>query len=78
MAEPKKLLTSARSGNRRSHLAAKAKTLTICPKCQSRIISHQVCPKCGFYNGNDVLELEKKEQEKAEKRKNAEEDDSKK
>lgn len=73
MAEPKKRLTSARSGARRSHLAKKAKMLTNCPKCQSAIPTHQVCPKCGFYNGQDVLELERKEKEKAEKRKAEEE-----
>ena len=72
MAEPKKRLTSARSGNRRSHLAAKAKSLAICPKCKLPVKSHQVCKKCGFYNGQDVLELERKENEKAERRKKTE------
>jgi len=74
MAEPKKRLTSARSGARRSHLAKKAKKLTNCTKCQAVIPSHQVCPKCGFYNGQDVLELERKEKEKAERRKVEEKD----
>lgn len=73
MAEPKKRLTSARSGNRRSHLAIKSKQLTQCPKCKASIPSHQVCPKCGFYNGKDVLELEKKEQVKVARRKAEEE-----
>ena len=69
MAEPKKRLTSARSGARRSHLAKKAKKLTNCPKCQAIIPAHQVCNECGFYNGQDVLELERKEKEKAQRRK---------
>ncbi|AKM82754.1 TPA: 50S ribosomal protein L32 [Candidatus Berkelbacteria bacterium] len=73
MAEPKKRLTSARSGARRSHLAHKAKKLTECPKCKAVVPSHQVCSKCGFYNGNDVMELEKKEQAKAARRKEEEE-----
>ena len=72
MAEPKKRATSTRSGNRRSHLAAKAKSLSKCPKCQSPVLSHQVCRKCGFYNGKDILELERKEQEKIARRKEAE------
>ena len=69
MAEPKKRLTSARSGARRSHLAKKAKGLISCPKCKATIPAHQVCAKCGFYNGQDVLELERKEKEKAQRRK---------
>lgn len=69
MAEPKKRLTSARSGARRSHLAKIAQKLTHCPKCQAVIPAHQVCAKCGFYKGQDVMELERKEAQKAEKRK---------
>lgn len=77
MAEPKKRLTSARSGARRSHLARKAKKLTLCPQCKATIPAHQVCPKCGFYNGKDVLELERKEKEKTERRKEKEEETKK-
>ena len=69
MAEPKKRATSTRSGNRRSHLAKKALKLTQCKKCKETIPSHRVCPKCGYYKGQDVLELERKENEKKERRK---------
>lgn len=72
MAEPKKRITSTRSGNRRSHLAVKPKPLSKCPKCHTAIISHRVCPECGFYKGEDVLELAKKEREKNERRKERE------
>jgi len=69
MAEPKKRLTSHRSGNRRSHLALKTVTLSNCPKCKMKIKPHFVCANCGYYNGTDVLTLEKKEREKAERKK---------
>lgn len=69
MAEPKKRLTSHRSGNRRSHLALKPKSLAICSQCKKPLIPHRVCANCGFYNGQDVLELEKKAKEKEERRK---------
>lgn len=69
MAEPKKRATNTRSGNRRSHLAKKAVILTECRKCKASIPSHIVCPKCGFYKNEDVLELERKENEKKERRK---------
>jgi len=77
MAEPKKRLTSTRSGNRRSHLAKKAKTLTNCQKCQSPALAHRVCAECGYYKGDDVLQLERKEQEKKERQKAEEEKEKK-
>jgi len=64
MAEPKKRLTSTRSGNRRSHLALKAAKLGKCPKCKEPIPSHQVCQICGTYKGEVVIELEKKNKKK--------------
>jgi len=73
MAEPKKRATSHRSGNRRSHLAAKNKSLAICPQCKSAIQAHRVCANCGFYNNEDILKLAEKEKAKAERRKAAEE-----
>ncbi len=72
MAEPKKRHSSTRSGNRRSHLAVKAQSLATCPQCKKPVLSHHVCANCGFYNGKDVLELEKKQAEKEARRKEAE------
>ena len=57
MAEPKKRLTSTRSGNRQSKDALKATTLISCPHCKSRIVPHRVCKICGFYKGEKVLKL---------------------
>jgi len=69
MAEPKKRLTSTRSGNRRSHLAAKAIALAVCNQCKQAVPSHRVCPNCGFYNGEDVLKLDEKARLKEERNK---------
>jgi large subunit ribosomal protein L32 len=69
MAEPKKRLTSARSGKRRSHLALKERGMSICPRCKSKISPHRVCHVCGFYKGKDILKLQAKEKAKEEKRK---------
>lgn len=57
MAMPKKRMTSTRSGNRRSHLAKKAKQLGKCPKCKSAILSHRVCPVCGTYKGREIIKV---------------------
>lgn len=69
MAEPKKRLTSARSGNRRSHLYQRKILLADCPKCHESVISHRACPNCGFYRQNDILKLAQKAKIKEEKRK---------
>jgi len=60
MAEPKKRLTSTRSGNRRSHLALKKLSLSTCTKCKEVVYPHRVCKKCGYYNGKKVINLDKK------------------
>lgn len=76
MAEPKKRLTSTRSGNRRSHLAPEKKSLAACSHCKSPVTPHQVCKVCGFYKGNDVLKLEEKAKAKEERRKTKEKEEA--
>lgn len=73
MAEPKKRLTKARSGARRSHLFSKKIFLSHCPKCKEIVPAHQVCQNCGFYKNTDVLHLEEKAKIKEERRKLVEE-----
>ena len=72
MAEPKKRHTSTRSGNRRSHLEVKTQSLAVCTQCKKPVIPHRICGNCGFYKGQDILELEKKQKEKDERRKERE------
>jgi len=69
MAEPKKRLTSTRSGKRRSQIFLKSRNLSICPKCKSPALPHRVCRNCGFYQGNDILKLAEKLRAKEERRK---------
>ncbi|PIP21659.1 MAG: 50S ribosomal protein L32 [Candidatus Nealsonbacteria bacterium CG23_combo_of_CG06-09_8_20_14_all_40_13] len=57
MAEPKKRLTKSRSGNRRSHIAKKPNQLATCQKCKSKILPHHVCPVCGTYKGEKIIEV---------------------
>ncbi|HBX25512.1 MAG TPA: 50S ribosomal protein L32, partial [Firmicutes bacterium] len=35
--------------------------LVACPHCGEMIRSHHVCPKCGYYNGKEVLHIAKEE-----------------
>jgi large subunit ribosomal protein L32 len=58
---PKKKISSARRGQRRSHDFLIAPTLMTCPQCRHPKITHRVCRNCGTYNGIDVLRLESRD-----------------
>ncbi len=55
MANPKKRMTSTRSGNRRSHHALRAQSLAVCPNCNQAVRTHRVCPNCGQYKGKTII-----------------------
>lgn len=40
---------------RRTHFKLNVTGLVTCPNCGAMIKSHHVCPKCGFYDGKQVL-----------------------
>jgi len=63
---PKKKISSARRGQRRSHDHIKLPQLMICPQCRHAKITHQVCRNCGTYNGIDILRLDAKSKRKPE------------
>jgi len=57
MAVPKRKHSNSRSGKRRSHHSIKRKQTHYCPNCGNSVLSHVVCPKCGFYMGRVVVEM---------------------
>jgi large subunit ribosomal protein L32 len=52
---PKRKISKARKGERRAHLHLVAVQLMECPQCHEPKLSHVVCPRCGFYNGVEVV-----------------------
>lgn len=46
---------------RRTHLKKEVGTITTCPKCGATIRPHRACSKCGFYKGNNVLNISTEE-----------------
>ena len=52
---PKRRTSRARQGERRSHLHVSAPHLVECPRCGQMRPSHQVCPHCGTYKGEEVI-----------------------
>ena len=60
---PKRRLSHARKGSRRSHMALRLKTLSPCPQCKTPRLSHRVCPVCGTYKGMEVIQVGKEKKQ---------------
>lgn len=60
--QPKKKISHANQGMRRSHLALAAVGLGPCPQCRALIRPHQACPKCGTFRGRQVIRIRSKRQ----------------
>ena len=73
MAVPQRRISKTRKRLRRTHFKLNVTGLVTCPKCGAMIKSHNVCPKCGYYNGKVVYLNGKvvKEEKKAEAPKKA-------
>ena len=60
---PKRKLSKGRRARRRSHDALAPMHLVRCAQCGGMRRPHEVCPHCGSYKGQTVVEMkaEKKE-----------------
>jgi len=54
---PKRRISTHRQGKRRAAQKLIPPALIKCPHCEKLIIPHQVCPYCGFYKGEEVLQI---------------------
>lgn len=54
---PKRKVSRTRRDKRRAHDALSLKHLVVCESCGEYHISHRVCPKCGTYKGETVMEV---------------------
>lgn len=59
MAVPKQRQNKSRKGRRRAGQLNKNNISDVqtvkCSNCGATILSHRVCPKCGFYKGKEVI-----------------------
>lgn len=60
MSVPKQHHTKARQARGRVRYVKKAKSLASCPKCGASVLSHRICPQCGFYKGREYVNTLKK------------------
>ncbi|MBP5464817.1 MAG: 50S ribosomal protein L32 [Treponema sp.] len=61
MAVPRsKTAKAVTKGRQTVNMKLKAPHLVECGNCGNLILQHHVCPKCGFYNGRQVITPEVK------------------
>lgn len=65
MGVPKRKVSHARQGERRSHLALEVPKLIDCPHCHQPKLPHRVCPTCGYYKGRLAVEVKASSEEAA-------------
>ena len=59
MAVPARRTSKTTKRMRRTHIKLNVTGLVKCGHCGATIVSHRVCPECGYYNGKQVVEVKK-------------------
>ncbi len=57
MAHPKRQHSTQRTRKRRTHFVIHTAELRSCAHCGKQIISHRVCPFCGYYKGSLIVDM---------------------
>jgi len=57
MAVPARRTSKTTKRQRRTNFKLTVTGLVKCPNCGETIQSHKVCPKCGFYDGKQVVSV---------------------
>ena len=55
---PKRKLSKGRRDRRRAHDALGAPNLSTCSHCNNPVLSHRVCPHCGYFRGRQVIKMD--------------------
>ncbi len=71
-AVPKRRHTASKRDLRRMHVRLKKPETAVCSKCNSPVLSHKVCPNCGFYKNREVINVFAKMDKKEKKQKQRE------
>lgn len=64
MALPKRRHSKTRRDKRRTHDKLKNPSLTKCQNCGAAILTHHICPSCGYYKGRQVVVKKEKKKKK--------------
>lgn len=58
---PARRISKTAKRQRRTHLKKEAPTTSVCPNCNSVVVPHRACKKCGYYKGKEVIKVNKEE-----------------
>jgi large subunit ribosomal protein L32 len=58
MAVPKRRTSKQRKRKRRTHFKAEEVSPQACPRCGDPKLPHRVCPTCGFYRDEAVIDTD--------------------
>ena len=71
MAVPKHRHTKSKRNKVRMHLYIRPSVLTVCKKCKKKVLPYTVCQNCGYYRGQEIInvlgKITKKEKKQREK-----------
>ena len=56
MAHPKRKISKQRRDKRRTHIKSIPKQLSKCSNCGATTQYHRICPECGHYRGQLVID----------------------
>jgi large subunit ribosomal protein L32 len=57
MAVPARRTSKTAKRMRRTHFKLNVTGLVKCSNCGATIVSHRVCPECGYYDGKKVVDV---------------------
>lgn len=60
---PQRRISKTRKRKRRTHFKLDLPGMMVCPNCGEMKRGHEVCGKCGYYDGKLVKEIKVKEDE---------------
>ncbi|RLC47349.1 MAG: 50S ribosomal protein L32 [Candidatus Coatesbacteria bacterium] len=60
MPVPQRRTSHTRKRMRASQKALRPPSIVSCPNCKTPKLPHVVCPKCGYFGGEQVLEITEK------------------
>ena len=56
MPNPKRRHSKRRTSTRRAHDHLHTHSLGECSNCHEMKLPHRACPRCGYYNGREVID----------------------
>ncbi|MDR1725753.1 MAG: 50S ribosomal protein L32 [Bacteroidales bacterium] len=56
MPNPKHRFSQTRTAKRRTHHKLEAVQISTCSNCGAAVVSHRVCPECGYYRGKLAID----------------------